>query len=217
MAYRRSSRRMSRRRRRAPWYKRKYNAMQLASKAAKGVYYLKGLVNSEMLHNQGLSSTTVNTTGAVIPMCSIGQGDTTSGRTGNSILIRNIMLRFAIKQNAAAETTYYRLMLFCDTQQEGDTTPTVTDVLESNNYLSPLSTGQSGRFKVLWSTITSTSNASTTAKVIDKYFKVYNHVRYNGTASTDIQRNGYYFLMLSSESTNTPTIAYSWKIGYHDN
>lgn len=50
MAYRRRARGRTFRRRRgrsSPWYARKYNAMQLASAAWRGVRYIKGLVNSE--------------------------------------------------------------------------------------------------------------------------------------------------------------------------
>lgn len=212
--YRRSR---SRRRTSTPWYRRKYNAMQLASKAWRATRYIRGLVNSEMLHNQGNSSISLSTSGTVIPLTSIAQGDTASGRTGNSILVRNVMIRIASAMHASATNTFFRFMLVQDMQQQGDTTPAVTDILESSTYLSPLATANVGRFKVLWSKTLKSTAAGSTSLLIDKYWKVYSHVRYNGTASTDINKNGYYLLMLSSEAANTPTVVYQFKVGYHDN
>lgn len=213
----RQYRRRFRPRRNIPWYNRKYDAMQVATKALRATRYIRGLVNSEMLHNQGNSSGTLNSSGVIVPITSIAQGDTSSGRTGNSILVRNIMFRVATAMHSAATNTFYRFMLIQDTQQVGDTSPAVTDVLESASYLSPLSTANAGRFKVLWSKTLKSSSAGSTSLLIDKYWKVYSHVRYNGSASTDINKNGYYLLMLSSEATNVPTIVYQYKVGYHDN
>lgn len=196
------------------------NAMKtaaLAKSAYYGVRYIKGLVNSEMLHNQGNSSGAVSSTGTMVHLTAIAQGDTSSGRTGNSILARELMIRIALSQNATATQTFYRFMLVQDTQQIGDTTPGVTDVLESASYLSPLATATAGRFKVLWSKICTTNNSTTTTMVYNKFFKIYSHVRYNGTAGADIQKGGYYLLLLSDQAVNTPTIFYQFKLGYHDN
>lgn len=217
MPARRQYGRRSRRARRTPWYRRKYDAMSLAAKAAKGVWYLKGLVNSEMLHNQNLGSTTSSSTGTMTLLNGMAQGDTSSQRTGNSILMRNVHLRLVFTQNPTAVSTIYRVMLILDTQQIGDTNPSVTDVLESASPLSPLATGTSGRFKVLKSWFFTTDDDKSQTKIIQFYKDFRFHTRYNGTANTDIQKNGLYLLHLTDQATNTPTLNYSWKVGYHDN
>ena len=129
------------------------NAMKtaaLARSAYYGVRYIKGLVNSEMLHNNGTATISPDNTGTIIPLTSIAQGDSSSGRTGNSILLKNIFLRIAANNNTAQANTFYRIIVFQDLQQVGDTNPAVSDVLESVNYLSPLATAQEDRD---WETI----------------------------------------------------------------
>lgn len=212
--YRRSSRR---RRRQTPWYNRKYNAMQLAAKAAKGVWYLKGLVNSEMMHNQQTGATTVPSTGVVTLLNGMAQNDSTSGRTGNSILMRNVFLRMVFTQNVLAGATQYRIMLLLDKQQVGDTSPTMGDILETVNPLSPLATASVGRFTVMKNWVFTTDDTKSQTRVLELYKDFRLHTRYNGSANTDIQKNGLYLVMLSNEPTNAPRVDYTWKVGYHDN
>nr|UOF80963.1 capsid protein [Cressdnaviricota sp.] len=219
MAYSRSySKRPVRRyKRKTSWYNKKYSTLQLAKKAAKGVYYLKGLVNSEMLHNQSTGSTNTDSTGTMTLLNGMAQNDTVNGRTGNSILMRNLFLRLGFVQHASATSTVYRVMVVQDSQQIGDTTPAISDILESVSVYSPLSTASSGRFKILKNWMFSTSNASNTVKLLEKYFDFRFHTRFNGTASTDIQKNGLYLVTLCDQATNKPSFNYTWKVGYHDN
>lgn len=212
------SRRTAIRRRTTPWYEKKYNAMQLAHKAYKGVWYLKGLVNSEMFHIINSASPTVSNTGSISSLTNIGQGDVISNRTGNSVLVRNLLIRLSLEQHASATFTFYRVMLVVDTQQIGDTSPTIADILESSSTLSSLNTNEPGRFVVLKNWFLSTD----TGRGLTQYLEWYSdnlmlHVKYNGTASSDIQRNGIYLVLLSDQATNTPTCFYNVKIGYHDN
>ena len=44
------NRRFNRRRRRTPWYNRKYSTAQIARAAWRSAKYIRGLVNSEMFH-----------------------------------------------------------------------------------------------------------------------------------------------------------------------
>lgn len=192
-------------------------ALALAKASYVGVKYIKGLVNSEMLHTQGNATSNISSTGTVVHLSSIAQGDTSSGRTGNSILSRNLLLRIAIANNVSAVNTFHRVMLVWDTQQIGDTSPTISDILESVSYLSPLATATVGRFKILYTKTFSTNTVNNTNKIIDKYFNFNKHIRYNGTAGADIQKNGLYLVMLSDQAINTPTYFYQYKLGYHDN
>jgi len=210
--------RKKKRMRRVPWYEKKYNAAQLAHKAYKGVMYLKGLVNSEMFHLVTASNTTVSNTGTVIHCTAIAQGDNIGSRQGNSILLRNVLARITLEQNASATSSFYRVMLVFDTQQVGDTAPGVSDILNSVSTLSSLNVAQPGRFSVLKNWFLETSNGQGTAKILEFYDgNIMTHVKYNGTANTDIQQNGLYLLLLSDQASNTPTVTYNIKIGYHDN
>lgn len=194
------------------------NAWSLAKTAAQDIWMLKGLVNSEMLHNQSLGSTTSPNTGTITLLNGMSQGDTSSARTGNSILMRNVHLRLAFTQHATPTSTIYRVMLVLDKQQIADTTPAITDILESASPFSPLATNSVGRFTIMKNWFFGTDDQRSNQKLIT-YFKDFRfHTKYNGTAGTDIQKNGLYLVTISDQPGATaPTFQYSWKVGYHDN
>lgn len=215
VAYRRYPRRM-RRRRKVAWYNKKYSAGQLAVKAWRATRYLKGLVNSEMFHNEITTSASINNTGTVYSLTNISQGDSTTTRTGNSILVRNLLKRIRFTKNASATTTFVRCVLFQDKQQVGDTSPAITDLLASATVDAPLNLNTLGRFKILYNkTIVLNTNSPQWHK--ESYHKMYTHVRYNGTAGTDIQKGGLYIMFISDQPTNAPTLDMWLRLGYHDN
>lgn len=220
MAYKKSYRRPRRSRRstRQPWFKNANSAYKLAVQAAKDIWYIKGLVNSEMFHTNLTGSTTITATGGVLHLTALAQGDTSSGRTGNSVLFRNLLQRFRITLSPSAATTYVRFMLVQDNQQIGDTSPTISDVLESVDVLSPLATATQGRFKVLQSKVISLDNVKTKTHLTQKYKDMRHHVRFNGPSNTDIQKGGIYFMYVSDQAVGTsPTLDYNFKLGYRDN
>lgn len=229
MAYSRKRYAPKRRTRRSSptsWYNKRYSVsaspMQVAQQALRATRYIKGLVNSETQHKDFSYSagTPVSSTGFVTHLTAVAQDDTSAGRTGNSMLLRNISMRFKLDVNPSVTTnSSVLLMLVKDTQQIGDTTPAITDILTTATPESLLALGTAGRFKVLWRKtyiLTNVAGGSSAREVV-KYFKIYDHIRYNGTASSDIQKNGHYFIAVSNESTNTPFIAGTSRIGYHDN
>lgn len=199
------------------WYDKRHSARSLAVTALKNIHYIKGLVNSEMYHfDRTETAVAVPSTGSILNLVSIAQADTAVTRTGNSILVRNILRRIRFTRNAAATTTVVRYMCFIDTQQIGDTSPGVTDVLEAADVDSGLSISSSGRFKVL-SNNTVMLHANMPMHHKEVYKSIYHHIRYNGPASTDIQKGGIYLLVISDQAVNTPTLDLFSRIGYHDN
>ena len=211
-------------RKKTPWYNKKYNALQIAGKALSGVKYLKGLVNSEMLHVNQVNAAGIDYNGTIYHLTNIGQDDTASGRTGNSLLLKSVFLRVKFEKDASAtSSSCIKMMIIQDKQQVSDTTPAISDILESsgNIYspLSPLKIGSSGRYKILYSKqFTLDVTGGWTSKVIEKYIPMYLHVRYNGTAGTDIQKNGIYVIFISDKVTTLlPTQTMYSRLGYHDN
>jgi len=108
-------------------------------------------------------------------------------------------------------------MLIVDNQQISDTAPTTAELLQTSSCLSALNSNQSGRFKILKNWFFTIDNAKNKTRVIDYYSKLWHHVKFNGTLGGDIQKGGIYLFFLSDQPTNTPTIYYNCKIGYHDN
>lgn len=217
MKYSRRPRRRSRRK--VAWYNRKYSTMQLAQKAWTATKYLKGLVNSEMLHLDNSYSLGA-ASNAIYHITGMSQNDTDSGRTGNSILLRNIYIRGLIEINPAVTGDSRVLVaLVKDKQQISDTTPGVTDIFKSTSPESMLNLNTSGRFKVLWrkTYVVAPVSGGRNAVEVKRYWKIYDHVRYNGSGTSDIQKNGYYLVIITSEPANFPTVNFNTRIGYHDN
>lgn len=203
--------------RKQAWFDQKHSARSLAIKALKNVHYIRGLVNSEMFHHdRNETALAISSTGSVANLVGIAQGDGDGMRTGNSMLLRTHLLRIRFTRNAAATTTIIRYLIVQDTQQVSDTSPTVTDILESADVDSGLKLGTSGRFKVLVSK-TVALYADKPIYHYEKYKSLYLHVRYNGSLATDIQKNGIFLLTLSDQAVNTPTMDLMSRIGYHDN
>ncbi|UOF78642.1 capsid protein [Circoviridae sp.] len=226
MVFTRRSRRWGRRMLRAPFKGAKYAlrgankanaAYAAAALALRNVRYIKGLVNSETFHQDNtVSATAITSTGLIFPITSIGQGDGAGQRTGNSILLRNFMMRARLTRNASSVTTVVRFMIIQDKQQISDTSPAISDVLQSVSVDSPLNTSSLGRFKVLYNrTILLDANKPMWHK--ETYRKLYTHIRYNGNAGTDIQRGGLYCLFISDQPTNSPLLDFYLRTGYHDN
>lgn len=196
-------------------------AAAMARAALKGVKMLRGIVNSERMYRDAtLSLGSVSS--IVHPLCAIPQGDNSTQRTGNSILVRSFYMRGNMAINpSVTSNTRISLMLVQDKQQIADTTPTAADILTNGNDPdSLLATNTAGRFKVLWRktyTLLPQTSGSRNAVDIHKYFNLYSHVRFNGTSSTDIQKGGYYLVFVSSEITNFPSITFNTRLGYHDN
>lgn len=203
-----------------PWYNKKYSTLDIAKKAWYATKYLKGLVNSEMLHKD-TTFTLGSNQNAIFAFTAIAQGDDDGARTGNSILLRSLYIRGRITINSAV-TNYSRvsMLLVKDKQQVADTAPAIGDIVKTATDPDTfLATGTLGRFKVLWrKTFTPTVNTAGRPGIdFNKYWKVQDHVRYNGTTSADIQRNGYYLVVITDEATNYPTVVINARVGYHDN
>lgn len=201
------------------WYDRKYSAKDMAITALRNVNYIRGLVNSEMLHKDTVVTLGSNQSN-ITQIIDITQGDSDSGRTGNSILLRNIYFRGKLEINTAVTgNSRISLILFKDKQQQADSTPSVTDLLKSNDPDAMLNLSNAGRFKIVWRKTYTLTPVSGGKNAVDfsKYWKVYDHVRYNGSASTDIQKNGYFLAIVTSEGTNYPSVGINTRIGYHDN
>lgn len=221
MPYRpRQSRSYRRRRRTTAWYNKRYSAKGLALKALKNIHYMKGMINSEK-HFRDDTVTLGSARSNIASVNLIPQGDAINHRSGNSVLVRSIYLRGRLEINSSVTgNTRISLILIRDMQQVSDTTPTVTDVLTSDDPDSMLNVSTIGRYKVLWRktyTLLPTTAGSQSAVDFHKFFKVYSHLRFNGTANTDIQKGGYYLMICSSESTNYPTVSINTRCGYYDN
>ena len=191
----------------------------LAVQAIRGVKHLKGLVNVEKhRHIISIPLTNIDSDGTVISLTDLAQGNDAGQRTGNSVLVKGIATKMVCRNSASSFNTTLRLMWFMDTQQVGDTSPSVTDVLDGASVVQPLNHNTVGRFKILKQIfITMSNTGGNTQKVLNFFIKLNHHVRYNGTTVSDIQRGGLYLLAISDEDTNMPSINATQTVQYYDN
>ncbi len=214
MPYRRRRRRFGRKK---SWYNRKYSVRQLASKAWSTARYLKGIVNAEKKHSIISDSSGIDTSGTVTLLSSFAQGDDISARSGNSVKLRSIFTRFSVSQHASATETVVRIIMVQDKQQVTDAAPIVANVLNTVDVLSGLALGLLGRFKVLYDRSLTLSSAGRTAYAFKVFKHMNHHLRWNGSANTDVQKGHIYMILLSDEATNTPTVAFNARCSVYDN
>ena len=146
-----------------PWYERKYTASQLAKKAWKTAKWLKSVVNVEKKICDTTPNGGVSSSGTVVPITTVAQGDSQIARDGNSIKCTSLLMRGTFTQNPSATNSYMRVIYFIDNQQIADTTPGVTDVLQSASVTSPLNPSSLGRFSIIKDMQLSFSATGTTA------------------------------------------------------
>jgi len=203
----------------ARWYQKGITPKESLEYAVQGVKYLSGLVNSEMFKLDTAFSAAALTTGAVSHVTAVQQGDGDSQRTGNSIFVRSYNLKGSIVHNAAGSNTQFvRVSVVQDKQQIGDTVPAYTDVYESASPYAHLNSNTVGRFKILYSRTYIVNNNDKTSCLLNINIPMRHHVRYNGTAGSDIQKGGLYICTSVDEPTaNMPTWSGEMRLSYHDN
>lgn len=191
---------------------------QFATKAWSGVQQIRKLINVEEHRVDTSVATTIDNAGSVTHLTGVANGDTASTRTGSSILLKGLHMRFALISHASAATTVIRILVIKDKQQVADTTPTVTGVLNSADVVSHVVPDFTERFTILRDMTHTLDLVGSPIKTFDfKLPLTGTHVRYNGTATTDVQQNGIYLLLLSNQSTNVPTISSIHRLTFYDN
>jgi len=177
---------------------------------------LRGLVNSEMHKLDMAASNSVTTAGVIDPMCKVAVGDTYADRTGNSIYARALNIKGFCQLGASETSNIIRLAIVHDTQQISDTTPALTDIYEAVSVNAHLAPATVGRFKVLYDKCY-TFDANNVQRKWEINLPMRHHVRYNGTATTDLQKGALYFVQMSNYVTNAPVCAYKARLSFHDN
>jgi len=172
--------------------------------------------SQEMKFADTAYTTDFTTAGAIVHLSSVAQGDTESTRDGNMITATSLQYVMDMSLASPTSSTAFssricRVIIFQDKQQAGDTSPSVTNVLTTADPTSFYQTVTRGRFKIYFDryftvrpfTYSNASPANTGLQVAKLYkgkiaFKYPLNIHYNGSAGTDIQRNGLYMLLITS-------------------
>lgn len=178
-----------------------------------------------------LASNNITTAGSVVHVTAIAQGDTSATRTGDAIQLTDVQVAGVLIRatDAPAVTTNgtIRYALVYDKQQVADTSPTAAVVFNGANPVIALPVLDGlDRFTVIWmSPVKVLSMMSldndlvippTAPHFITHSMKLDRKVVFNGTASSDIQKNGLYFVILTDDAGNTIDFSGTARIGFTD-
>ena len=198
--------------------RRKFNGknLSIAKKALKKVNKLARIVKPEIKYKLLLVNTiTPTTTGNVQQMDLIAIGTGQNSRVGLSINMVGIGIRGQWKFNTAGATSQVvRMIVYVDKQQGVDSKATPTSILEQVSPYSYLNQIRRKRFRVLLDKMIVLDNISKFTRIIRWWKKLNFESRYNGSASTDIDKNGIFMLTISSQATNSPSFEFTSLIVY---
>lgn len=185
--------------------------------AVKGVNLMKGIINSE-LHKHDIQNTlAVDNNAHFVLLTGTNQGDAVNNRQGNSSLGKYLTLNFAAEL-AGTSPAQVRVMLFVDTDNDGET-PLDTELLQMpTNIRSPLNVANTQRFTILYDQIF-TLNPNGEQLIGEKVYRSLNfHQKYRGpTGGTDFGKNNVWLMLLTTEATDSPNIQYYSRYAFYDN
>lgn len=196
-------------------------ALSIATQALVVARSVKALVNVEYKKfDQAISLTT---SGAVQLLNGISQGDTDQLRDGNSIRQTSQYALLTLQGNSALTQMECRILIFKDLQQVADTLPTQAQLLDpdiSSALHAPLNNETVGRFKIVYDKRFQLKQEITGQEPlipIKYYRKTKEHVRYNGTSGGDIQKNGYYIMLIHNGGATVPSLTGNFRTTFIDN
>lgn len=184
-------------------------ALLLASKANKSI---------ERKTIDFTGSATVTSTASALHFTAIAQGTTQSQRIGNSVFCTGMAINYYWTSHPTPAQTMARLVIYYDTQTlSDDTAHTWTEVMDNASILAMVNRGSlRNRFKILHDKVVALSPATNYAETHKVYIPFNKTVEYNGIANTEIQKNGIYGLLLSTEPTNGAGFVYYARVYYND-
>jgi len=170
-----------------------------------------------------VTQTNIADPGTVQSIFAIAQGDTQGARDGNSIRVKSISLLGAWHQGTTpADDTFYRMAMVQDLQTISDTAPAIADIFSSvDPRISFPSLTNLGRWKYLWVSNLTDPDAIVATVLTQKREVQWEWsgdmlVQYNGTASTDIQKNEVVFVIVSNDTDDTVDFTGVVRIGFID-
>lgn len=182
--------------------------------ALQQVNALSSILNVEFKRKDFDSSLNPSSTGAILHLTNIDQGDGDQNRDGTQCKLKSVEARWVLRQNASATQTAVRFFWFIDNEQDG-TAPTMAELLESGGVRAfPLFENRK-RFTVLKEMII---NLGDNTMADGRFYKKMNMiVNWEGISGTTARNNHLYFAYLSSEATNTPELLIQHRLRFIDN
>lgn len=189
-------------------------AMQALSLAK----YVVGLVNVERKFKDIAHSDTVTLTPQYFYLTDINQGDTDVSRDGNQVRLKSIQFKGQLTWNSGSMDTQRVRMLLVRKKDTNGSNPGSNDILVGDAIDDYYAKNEIFNYQIL---IDKTYSLSEQKPIINiKWFKKQSAImRYStsGEAVVSQQRNGYFVMFLSTDSTTPPTFIGSSRATFIDN
>lgn len=158
----------------------------------------------------------------------IAQGSDEGQRIGRQITPHSVVARLEIVTATGSSTSRatWTMFLVQDLQQVGDAHASVSEIISDigtqNAPMGLINVNNKGRFKIhrRWQGVLNQNTVDGSVKYLNIYhkFRKPRNIRYNGSATTDIEANGLMLVLVSSEdpANNTCYVSGNIRLWYTD-
>lgn len=198
--------------------RKRYNksAKAIATNALKLVK--KNMSKVEVKNNDISSNFLQGTTPTVTILTAVPAGTGSTQRVGNKISLSGLSFRFYAYRHPSSVLNNFRIVIVQDTQTISDgSSVTWGSVFSQTNVVSLRNVDtQKNRFKILMDKTYQFSASENGHNTSQHWIPVKASVLFNGTASTDIQKNAIYVLTYGDDNTNQTAVYYYSRLYYTD-
>ncbi len=195
--------------------------LNTAQQALTVAYAVKKLINVE--YHSLITDFTVgpSTSGAVVNLSAVAQGDDLANRQGNKIRAKYLALSGTVEINASATASTLRMMIVRDNNGSTaqPTIPTLfTDVGTFSVGKQKLGDPQTNsRFSILWDKYLLLDAVNSSQHHVSYSISLDHHQFFSGTGATDEGKGALYLFIASNEATNVPAVAIDSMFKFIDN
>ncbi len=182
----------------------------------------KILFNQEKKKLEHTASIVMNSTPQIVPLTLVAQGDGGAEREGNSIVIKSISLKLAMRMDTSQTSgNTNRFMIVQDNSVNGAQF-TESELLQvpgaEQNIVSALNLDNSQRFRVLWNKVVSLAPNGVESAYREKFMKFNLKARYSGTGATisGVKTHGLFFVHMTSLSSAQNVLTYDIRTRFAD-
>lgn len=198
--------------------------LNTASKALSIATRVASMVNAEKFHFDALNNITITAAAQIFPLQLIPEGDDTQTRTGRSIKLAGLDIKWLfLSAVAATGDVNARVMFFIDWWSNG-AIPVVTDLLVSGVTTSfrQVDTVSSKRFQVIYDKVFTLTpyGGNRSAFQLNRFMHLKHHLKYINTTGVQAATGSgqvYALILADSVATNAATALLQTRSFYYDN
>ncbi len=195
----------------------KLTAKKLAVRNSQKIRNIQRGALHELKTHDVAETGTISTSGEIILLSGMGQGDTSLTRDGLQIMPRNLQFKIRLVMNSSATASQVRFMIFKDKENQG-VLPTIAALLEADTTMDFTEHDTRPRFQILRDINFNLSINSDRILFMKGFIKLKGKMWFSGTAGTQtsIGKNSLYLYIVSNEATNTPTHTCRFRMRFND-